>query len=103
MEKQQNYLIIKGTKYTLEFFKESRNYSGETNFIEKTVSVEALQSKYELKKIIYHELLHAYFYECGLIQYAKDETLVYFLENMLFEILDNLDLATEIYKKGLKK
>lgn len=102
MGNNKKEIIIKGTKYTLDFFNEKRGYVGQNDSGEKVISIQANQTKYELQKTIYHELLHGYFHECGLPVFADNEYLITFLEETLYEILDNLSIATELYKKEYK-
>lgn len=78
-------LQIKGTTYKVQLYK-NFGYSGETNIKEKTISIEADEDLEELRRTIMHELLHAYFFECGLNCFCNNETLISWLEKHIDEI-----------------
>lgn len=88
---------IKGQEYKITFFKDSRGFAGLTKTDEKEILIELNPDDKEIQKTIIHELLHAYFYECGLIGYCGDETLVGFLENIYPDLTKS---AMEIFEKA---
>ena len=89
---------IKGTTYRVNFYK---NYgvAGETNTRDKVISIENDKNSVEQWKTILHELIHAFLYECGLLELSHNETLAYWLENNILQIIE---LADKIHKKHLK-
>lgn len=102
MKNEQKYIDIKGNYYSINFFTDERDYLGRTDFKNKEILVYINQCDLEIAKTIHHELMHAYFYECGLLDFAHNEILVTFLGETFLEILDNQG-AIEDYAKNIKK
>lgn len=80
---------IKGQEYKTHFFKDNRGFEGLTRTDTKDIFIKVDEDENETKKTIIHELLHAYFFECGLVGYCSDETLVHFLEGIYFDLSKN--------------
>lgn len=84
---------IKGQAYQVEFLNDLCSFGlcGQTRKVEKKILIDNTDDIEDLKKIIVHELFHAYFHECGLIDYCNDETLVRWLESNFFEISEKYE------------
>ncbi len=82
---------IKGTYYKIKFQDDLFGSLGITRPILKEILIENTENIDVLKEIIVHELLHAYFYECGLQQYYDDEILVTWLGQHFGEIYNQLE------------
>lgn len=86
---------ILGTKYDFQYEDEPIEFDisvvGNVDYYKKTIVVEKNHKKLQ-DKIARHELIHAYFYEAGLPDYAQDEVLVEWLALQFPKIL-------EIFKK----
>ncbi len=70
---------ILGTEYKIIYtnYIEGDN-AGKTDFVNKTIYL--LNDKEQsMDVILKHEIMHAFFFESGLLVYAKDEVLVDFL------------------------
>lgn len=68
---------------------------GYCDYKNKIIALNATNSEYQDKITLRHELIHAFFDECGLSKYSNDETLVIFLELQLpklFDICKRLDI-----------
>lgn len=107
MEKVINIL---GEKYQLIESDESENAKmkgadGFAEFYSKKLFIDkSLNEEHELhwedigeykKKVIRHEIMHAFFHESGLSECAKDEDLVEFLAIQLpkiFKLMNNIDV-----------
>ena len=105
---------ILGTVYRIESSEEistdlaTKSLDGETNFIDKVIKI-----KYPLdmlsgddctnhkhtyyNQVLRHELVHAFFYEADLTDYAYDETLVEFIASQ-FPKLSRLFKNEEVEK-----
>lgn len=94
----KNKIIIKGQPYQVTFFNEEERYKGRTSFENKVIELYKEEDKKELQKTIIHELFHAYFYECGLIEYAVDETIMYFIEHVFHDLVDNANKICKMAK-----
>ena len=82
-------LKILGADYNISLVENlSDNNAGETDFVEKTIRIVNDKDE-DLEQILRHEIMHAFFYECGLMKYAEDEVLVDFLA-MQFDKLKHL-------------
>lgn len=72
-------IVVLGTTYEFEYVSHmADDHVGETNFKTKKISI-LNDPTQDLETVIKHELLHAFFYEAGLLDYAKDELLMDFL------------------------
>lgn len=103
MKKNSYFVIVKGCKYDICFFDDERSYLGQTNSGTKQILIYSQLSKQYLEKTIFHELLHAYFDECGLSLYSGDETLVTYLDSIYGELGQDLSSIIKMhseYKKG---
>lgn len=75
----KNEINILGTKYTVKTTNTIENGNiGKTDFVTKTIYIVPMDA-FEFDIIFKHEVLHAFFYESGLMDYSKDEKLVDFL------------------------
>lgn len=90
---------IMGVLYGIYFINDSScGYLGETDIIKKTIIINESDNN-NISEAIFHELLHAYFYECGLVDYYKDENLIYWLTFMVEKIVKQAnDTFTDIEK-----
>lgn len=105
---------ILGTVYKIESSEEistdlaTKSLDGETNFIDKVIRIkypldmlpgdECINHKHiYYKQVLRHELIHAFFYEAGLTDYAYDEILVEFIASQ-FPKLSRLFKNEEVEK-----
>lgn len=75
--------------------KELRNSYGYCDFEKKDIVLNNGNGKYQNDKTLRHEIAHAFFFECGLLEYGLDETLIDFLAMQLpklFDICKQLDI-----------
>ena len=93
------FSIVKGTKYNVEFFTDPRNFVGLTETNDKVIKLDITQDTLSLKQTIFHELLHAYFYECGLKKYCSDEILIEFLDSIIFDLMQDLQQLFNFSKR----
>lgn len=97
MKKQ--YIIIKGVKYNINFYSDVRSYVGMTDTKKKEIIIFINQNEIDFFKTIIHELLHAYFYECGLCRFSDDEQLIEWLEFTFLDIYSDFSRIVEFIKK----
>jgi hypothetical protein len=112
--KMETTIDILGTVYRIESSEEistdlaTKSLDGETNFIDKVIKI-----KYPLdmlpgddctnhkhtyyNQVLRHELVHAFFYEAGLTDYAYNETIVEFIASQ-FPKLSSLFKNEEVEK-----
>ena len=95
-DKNENWLEsqiinIKCADWKFEFHDCLFGTLGQTRKIEKRLVVENTADINELKKTIVHELFHAYFLECGLVDYCNDEVLVNWLDQHFFEVYNQVE------------
>ena len=95
-------IIIKGCPYKIIFFDEDCDYLGLTSTRNKTIRIHNGLVKRDLERIILHELLHAYFFECGLQEYCADETLVNYFDSIYHDLSQNLNNVVKMHSAGLK-
>ena len=84
---------IMGVNYKILLNKSNltHNILGQTNHLDKIVIIDySSYNQDELKETILHEFLHAYFYECSLHNYCKDENLIKFIEHIFFNIIADI-------------
>lgn len=91
---------IKGTNYNVAFKNHIADCAdgvilGRTNHDYYSIEIKNNRTFYDTCKTIVHELLHAYFYQCGLFSQCDDEDLVKWIESQYFDILDSF---IEIFK-----
>ena len=90
---------ILGTDYEIFYDLDSNEADGETNFFSKEIHVRPIEklldddaTDYERAEwanhVILHEIVHAFFYESGLRDYAYDETLVDWVASQFYKIRD---------------
>ena len=96
-----NLVTIKGQDYNIEFFNYETGFLGKTDINKKAIFLDNKLDNYDLKPVIFHELLHAYFYECGLVHYADDEILVNFLDSVFYDLMRDIKIVSTM-KKGVK-
>lgn len=78
---------IKGVTYKLYYISsDCIDYYGFSNTGTKEIFLAENLNKEKLYETIFHELIHCYFYECGLFKYCNDETLVTWLDSHFVEI-----------------
>lgn len=82
---------VKGIDYTIMFVDKLINICGLTDSKNKEIYIEIDEDKEEMNKTIIHELIHAFFDECGLKSYSNDEVLVNWLECNFFEIYNQFE------------
>lgn len=82
---------IKGTIYKVKFKNYLYGSLGITRPISKEILIENTENIDDLKDTIVHELMHAYFCECGLLKYYDDEILVTWLGQHFGEINNQLE------------
>ena len=93
-----------GTLYKVFLFDYECEYIGLTDKKEKRIYIDCRLKDEILTDTLTHELLHAYFYECGLESYSNDETLVGCLGRWFLSINNNVAcLEYCIKKSGVKK
>lgn len=88
--KKEIKLKIKGSNWTMKFIDgfdvaEESERVGLTNFNDHIIWIEIRKTDLMLKTIV-HELVHAILYECGISEYADEET-VFALETMGVELI----------------
>ena len=90
-----------GVCYTLCLFDYECEYFGYTDCDKKYILIDCNLEYKKLVEVLTHELLHAYFFECGLECYSSDETLIRCL-GCWFLNINNLvaDLVCIINKRG---
>ena len=102
MKKNNEFIVVKGCAYKVIFFDDERSYLGRTDFVVNNIYIYSKLTKRDLEKTIFHELLHAYFYECGLMLYGADETLVTYLDSIYPELGQSMVDIMKMYT-GYKK
>lgn len=93
---------IKGVPYFVEFVEDLHGCLGLTDGKAKHIIIENNGDLKEIKKTIVHELFHAFFNECGLIEYSNNELLVNWLEQHYFEIQKLLNFIVDNKKSSNK-
>ena len=83
---KQLKINIKGQPYTICYVKNLYGSYGLTDNQNKFIYIQQTKDVFELQKTIIHELTHAYFYECGLVEYSANEILAYWLESHFNQI-----------------
>lgn len=89
--KEKLLVNIKGVEYKVYFVDEVPAVSGICDRKNKKIYVEILEDKDEMFNTLIHELLHAYFIECGLVSYSRDEVLISWLEQHFFELYNQFE------------
>lgn len=96
---------IKGTHYDLIF---SSNYiingsdvcDGLTDVLNKYIELSFQTDNKLIEKTIYHELIHAFLYECGLSKYYDDEVLVDWFASQFKNIDEKAKEILRVFKGG---
>lgn len=83
---EETKIKIKGKTYKIQFVDCLDLCCGLTNVETKTISIDNNLEKGTTFEAIVHELIHAYFYECGLDEYFNDEKLVTFIARHFFDV-----------------
>ena len=96
----KNEITIKGKNYFVEFFKDNRSYVGESDITNNIIKVDKTLNNLDLQKCIFHELLHVYFYECGLIEFSENELLITFLDSIYFDLLASIENILNFFKEA---
>ena len=86
---------IKGRDYKLiltdnDILVKDKKCDGACDILTKTIYIRKRQYEEEKENLcltFVHELTHAFFYECGFVDYSKDENLMYFFEHQFLDIL----------------
>lgn len=81
---------IKGEQYKVKkengpFVVGEEIVDGSVHYADKSITIN--YNCADVNRVIYHELLHCFFNECGLPCYANDETLINWLACTLPEII----------------
>lgn len=81
-----HYIEVLGAKYRIVEDSNLENEYGSCSYYDKKIKINTKEIENEcgskeeyhllLDEILRHEIIHAYFYECGLSEYSHDETLV---------------------------
>ena len=104
---KEQTITIKGQPYKL-IFKNGCFLSddcvclGTTDRVEKEITINISNDTDYLSTLL-HELIHAYFWECGLGDYYRDETLVDWLAMQLPQISDTYNQCKRLIDKQKKK
>lgn len=88
-------ITIKGQKYKVFKAPNNKDYYGQTNTEKRTIEI----TQERIEETIAHELLHSYFFECGLYQYEGDELLHEVFGHNASELLKNYNIILKAYKK----
>lgn len=86
-------LSIMGVKYNLYLIngKSTPRFYGQSCVKDKNIFIAYYAYKENvIKETFFHELLHCYFFECSLLKYYDNEELIEFLEDVFFEIINNI-------------
>lgn len=90
---------VLGTDYEIFYDLDSHEADGETNFFSKEIHVRPARKMLDedatdferlewANHVVLHEIVHAFFYESGLRDYAYDETLVDWVATQFYKIRD---------------
>lgn len=97
---------ILGTDYICKFVTNSDSPDldgcggGITKFFKKQIIINTANDEIEdLKRIIRHEVIHAFLFECGLSDYASDEKIVDFLAYQIPKIMKISKEVEEYYEE----
>lgn len=93
---EKNKIKIKGRLYKVKFIDCDNLYNGLTNTETKTIIINNNLNNETLFETVIHELIHSYFFECGLDEYCADEKLVTFLARHFFDLKKSFE---NIFKK----
>ena len=83
---KETKVTIKGIDYTIKFVDTFDLCHGMTDTTEKIILINYSLEKNLMFEAILHELIHAYFYECGLDCWCDDEKLVTFIARHFFDV-----------------
>ena len=92
---------IKGVPYSVKFREKvfhpetDEVLSGYCDYTNKKIIISSDYDINFIERVVFHELLHAYFAECGLYKYEWDEILIHFLD---YHIKDILTIKEKILK-----
>lgn len=87
-------IYVLGTMYNISYVdKMDNDHVGETDFKKKTITI-LNDPTQDIDTVIKHEIMHAFFYEAGLLDYAKDELLMDFLAVQFWKIKDLMKEVT---------
>lgn len=87
-------IYVLGTMYEISYVGEIKGgHSGRTDFVNKKIEILNDPSQ-DLESITRHEIMHAFFYESGLLEYSNDELLVDFLAIQYKKIKELMDKVT---------
>lgn len=92
-------ITIKGTKYKIKFVNKAFEFNNTLadatcDAVNKVITIN--KNCRDLKQVIRHELVHAYFNECNLPCYSTDETLVDWIAYIIPDIEKSLKEFKEI-------
>lgn len=93
-----NYVYVKGTRYRIKLVDSNNYFYGETDFGKRVIYISKNQDTNTLIDTISHELIHVYFYECGLPYYGDSETLVTFLGSIFQDLSKKVVQVQKYYK-----
>lgn len=95
-------IYIKGQPYKVTKVKTLYTAQGATNLKDKSIYIAENEEKEEFFKTLIHELIHAYLYECGLVQYSDNEILVHWLDTHFLPIYNKAFDLYEMFEGGKK-
>ena len=95
---------IMGQPYKIKIVSDKNDlvdFAGLTRTKEKDILIlDNYEHIEKFKQTLIHELLHAFFDECGLPYYCNDERLIYWLEKNYFKILTTFNsVISQVFKK----
>ena len=93
-------IYIKGRQYVLIAKDQIDNGDslGEINYTTRQIAIS--KDNYQIDTVILHELIHGFFHECGLREWAGNEALVNWIA---YNIRDVMDVYDEIKHSPLYK
>lgn len=94
--KTKHYVNIKGVDYEIKVIEKNDFIDGQIDYTNHILNI-VKTTKENTKRTIIHELLHAYFHECGLPHY-DDEILIYFLDYIFLDLEEKLQAIIKIIK-----
>lgn len=88
-------VYIKGALHTVFRVGSNSKYYGRISNIKKEIEL----TDDQLEETILHELMHAYFFECGATKYCNDENLHTIIGRCAIEIIKNYHKILKAFKE----
>lgn len=102
----ESVVNILGTEYDITFDADDEDLDGETRYYKNQINVRSVENllsvgdtdeekKARFKEVVRHELIHAFLFESGNEEYARDERLVSLLSILspkIFNLFQNLNI-----------